>query len=485
MKSTNLALINIEAEGQASRSLVPFGMQQIGDSLGVVQRAPAAEMTDEMRKAVVAALGEGHSLSAQEFAALVSSASALPNPVAKDSFAWAAVAGPADVDRLMRAVMVYHRFNVQAVEISEKIGANDEFRKFVRQSSAHEETRLEELLDAERRHVDRIAGFMESVTSFADKATAVFANEDWTIGAVLVLTSAVSGFAHSRDILGSGWELSHSPSVECLDAVEAVRMELAYAARQVNESHGINLLSYSLSALSGVRRSLFDGGADFRTAMAVLGADEEDEGRLVTLAANVRYFMEAADRLEEALKSGGFAEGDVPAVTSHVLVRKYLMTAAEALDIPWETVRDQFVLRPSVAPSEIETFVDAIEKAAFSAKLENISKDRSQPIVNVTLAAEHYMYSRLYWIDAGQRVLASDPGVRLVDLRSILEMEPEIAGSTEVLTRAGAIDRTDMEELERHLEWLLAVYGLPVSNAAIERVIASKGEVLDDIVLLA
>ncbi|MCZ7862810.1 hypothetical protein O9X98_15650 [Agrobacterium salinitolerans] len=478
-KSTSLALIDIEAE-ERRRSVVPAEtVRKVVEVLGVVPQGHAVALEGELRTSVEAVLGEDVSLTALELAALRRSTEVLPLPAPEDSFVWNAVQKPVDVDPLVRAVMIYHRFNVQAVAVSEKIGANDAFRRFVRQFSGAEETELRTALGAERRHVDRINSFMEFVTHFVEKASTVFEGEEWTIGAVLVLTAAVGGFVHSRDALAPGWDLLMPPSDRCLDTVEGLRMELAYFAREARASHEIDLLRYSSSALSGVRRSLFDGGADFRAAISSLGVEEDDEERLVALAANIRAFIETHDRLVSALVENGYRESDLAAVTSHVLIRKYFMEASEASGVSWESVKN--ILRPrAVVPGEV--FADlmvSLENDTFSAKLDNISRDRGQSIVNVVLAAEHYVYSRLFWIDAGERVLSCDPGIRMMDLRSILEMEPEIHGNSEILARAGVVDRRDVEVLEQHLAWLIGVYGMPVPNAAINRIISSKGAALE------
>jgi hypothetical protein len=478
-KSTSLALIDIEAE-ERGRSLVPAEtVRKVGEVLGVIPRAIAVELDGELRTSVVAVLGDDVSLTELELAALRRSTDVLPLPAAVDSFVWGCVQKPSDVDPLVRAVMIYHRFNVQAVAVSEKIGANDAFRRFVRQFSGGEETELHIALESERRHVDRINSFMEFVSHFVEKASAVFDGDEWTIGAVLVLTAAVGGFVHSRDVLAPGWDLIMAPSDRCLDDVEGLRMELAYFAREVRESHAIDLLGYSSATLSGVRRSLFEGGADFRAAIASLDMKEDDEGRLVALATNLRAFIETHDRLVATLIENGYREGDLGAVTSHVLIRKYFMEASSASGVSWDSVRNILRPRASVRGEAFSNLMASLESDTFSAKLDNISRDRGQSIVNVVLAAEHYVYSRLFWIDAGDRVLACDPGIRMMDLRSILEMEPEIHGNSEILARAGAVDRRDVEVLEQHLSWLIGVYGMPVPNAAINRIISSKGAALE------
>ncbi|MCV9964444.1 hypothetical protein OIU34_21375 [Pararhizobium sp. BT-229] len=478
-KSTSLALIDIEAE-ERGRSLVSADtVRRVSEVLGVVPRVPAAALEGDLRVSVEAVLGEDVTLTDLELAALRRSTEALPRPAEADSFAWNSVKKPSDVDPLVRAVMIYHRFNVQAVAVSEKIGANDAFRRFVRQYSGAEDAELKTALEAERRHVDRISSFMEFVGAFVEKASEVFEGEAWTIGSVLVLTGAVGGFVHSRDLLSPGWRLLMAPSDRCLDEVEGLRMELAYFAREVQQSHGINLLGYSLSSLSGVRRSLFDGGADFQAAMSTFGVEEDDEARLVSLAGNVRAFIETYDRLCASLEENGYRESDLSGVTAHVLMRKYLMEAAEASGVAWDSVRDIVRPRAVVSGEVFAELMGSLENDTFSAKLDNISRDRGQGIANVVLASEHYVYSRLYWIDAGERVVSCDPGIRMMDLRSILEMEPEIHGNSEILARAGVVDRRDVEVLEQHLSWLIGVYGMPVPNAAINRIIASKGVALE------
>nr|WP_250808628.1 hypothetical protein [Neorhizobium tomejilense] len=478
MKSTSLALIDIEAEATGKRLVPATEVAKVSEALGIQVIDPPVAMDEETKAAVEAMMGKSVSMTASELAALRRSVRSLSAPCPPESFVWGAVEGPEDVERLMRAVIVYHRFNVQAVEISERIGANDEFRRFVRQCQSDGETPLAEALDAERRRVEHISSFMESLRAFVEKADKVFGKRDWPIGAILALTAAARGLAYSRQVLETGWDLPHEPSPECLDEIENLRIELAYAAGEVRDSHGLNLLGYSLSTLSGVRRSLFEGGADFGSALENLGVVEDGEERLLALAANIKAFMETCDRLGQALKDNGYTESQMADVTSMVLVRKYLMAGAEACGVEWGSVASLLSPLPGVAAEDMTALFAALEADRFSAKLASISEDRGQAITSVVLAAEHYVFSRQYWIDAGDRVLACDSGIRLMDIRAILEMEPEIHGNTEVLTHAGAMDREDVGKLEEHLEWMIGIYALPVSNAAIGKIVETRGKVL-------
>jgi hypothetical protein len=487
MNPTSLALIDIEAEAEAAASLPVPANTVVGAGLvlGVHAAQPPATVDEPTRSALDTILGEGQSISEQELAALRRAASVLRRPCDPESFVWRAVQGPTDIDRLMRAVVVYHRFNVQAVRISERIGANDEFRRFVRQAATDGGTTLAEALEQERRHVDRIASFMETLRGFMEKAEAVFGGRDWTIGAVLALAASAPGMIHSRQVLEHGWDLPHMPSDLCLDEVEGIRIDLTYIAGEVREAYGWNMLSYSLNALAGVRRALFDGGGDFRTALAGFGIEEEDDDRLIELAGNVRAFIEACGRLERVLEENGYGERHMPSVVSIVLLRKYLMAAAEAGGLEWRDVCEALTPRAAVDGAAVVALVTTLESDNFSAKLASISRDRGQYIENVILAAEHYVFSRQYWIDAGERVVVCDPDIRMMDLRAILEMEPEIKGNTEILSRAGAMDREDIVTLEDHLEWLVGVYALPVSNRAIARIVESRGAILGDLTRLS
>lgn len=479
MKSTGLALIDITAEGKGRRLVPASAVIEVGQSLAVKAKSRPAELSDGMKSAVEKLLGPQARPTLDEFATLTRALAALPPVAPRQSFVWSAVNGAADVERLIRAVVVYHRFNIQAVEISERIGANDDFRRFVRQCSMPEDTELKEALEGERRHVDRISAFMETVTAFVEKAAAVFDGRNWDIGAVLVLTGAVGGLVHSREVLVEGWDLLQTPSDMCLDTVEGLRMELAYLSREINDSHGVNLIDYADSSLAGIRRALFDGGADFRAALATFGIEEEEEAGVIRLATLAKSYLETYDKLVAAIEENGYRETDMPSLVSQVLLRKYFKAAAEAIGVDWLDVAETLTPRAVVSAQAMRTLIDALDADNFSAKLDNISRDRGQAIVNVVLAAEHYVYTRQYWIDAGDRVVSCDPGIRLMDVRSILEMEPEIQGSTEILSKVGAIDRMDIGALENHLDWLVGVYGLPVPNAAITKVIETFGDVLD------
>lgn len=478
MKPTNLALIDIAAEGSRRSVVTREAVDKVASDLGLSQAGDPAVMDEAARAAVVGLVGETAAdlMSAPEFEVLTSGLSRLPPSAPAESFVWGAVATPKDVDPLVKAVVVYHRFNAGAVEVSERIGANDEFRRFVRQSNAEPNDTLASVIETEQRYVDRIGTFMDGINAMIASAERVFPGGGWTIASLLTLTSAVGGLTHSAGSLGRGWNLLFTPTPRCLDEVEALRIELAYAGGQVNELCGLNLLKYSMPSLSGLRRSLFEGGADFEATLSSFGVDGADPDRVVAIAEGVRQFFDLCDRLDGVLTQGGYRAEDMPDVISHVVLRRYLAAAAEANGVEWSSVEEQLRPGSSVSPEAVAALLEALRAEGFSSKLESISRDKGQSIVNVLLAAEHYVYSRQYWIDAGKRVLAHDPEIRMVDLRAILEMEPEIHGNTEMLAKAGAICRADVDELEGHLEWLIAVYSLPLSNAAVSKIVATRGE---------
>ena len=131
-ETTDIANIDIEADEIGRPEIDAAMAARVAEALGV-DLAPKGEQTATGGALVPVSQFplSPASLRRHEFQAVVRGMARMPKPVHPGSFAWGSVEKPSDVDALVRAVHVYHSFNAQAVAISERVGANDELRRFV------------------------------------------------------------------------------------------------------------------------------------------------------------------------------------------------------------------------------------------------------------------------------------------------------------------------------------------------------------------
>jgi hypothetical protein len=483
MNKTDLSIINVDADAGRVKAISPIGdVSRVLAALGLDDDTapPSSALVPSSDVARWIGVDSVTAIGARGVDVLAAGISRLPSAAPADSFVWKAARTPAELETMMKAVVIYQRFNVGAVNVSERIGPNDEFRRFVRQSDAPGHKLLVDVLAAEQGQVDRIVGFVNAVSDFISIAQTVFDNESWNIGSLLALASSVGGLKHSRASLEAGWDLLMAPSSKCLDDIEELRMQLAYMGRKLKDCCGVNFLSYPQASLSGLRRSLIDEEADLAGALDPFNVHIDGDEAIVAFAADLRVFLTLCDRLNAVLADSGYREADTSALISQVLARRYLIAGAEANGVDWALVSDGFRFRSTVTGADMQALIAALETEEFSGRLDNMCQDRGEDVRTVLLAADHYIVSRQFWLDAGNRVVDLDAGLRLMDLRAILEVEPEIQGNSETLRSVGAICRADVADLEKHLAWLLALYDLPISNSDIDRIISNRGPINKD-----
>ena len=451
--------------------------------LGIFEDQDAAILSNEdaIRLAWLVPEGQSLDIPKAELDNLKISLESLPEMAHQDSIVWNTVSSPNDVNALMKAVITYQAFNVQAVKISEKIGANDAFRRHIRTSKKEPEEKLKGVIDYERDQIEKIASFSAALSAFLKDIESVFGHRQWTIGSILVLAAAKNGLKGLGYALKHGWELPDNIEQEFLDEVEKHRSVMSVYSERIFKSHNVNLLKYSMIALSGIKRGIYDEGADLHSALRVFGIDEQDDGKFVALASDVRSFFAAYNEIELTMQKAGVSGDSMGGVLSIVLFRRYLITAAKKIGLDWSILVDNLHPKSSVSKLDFVQFIGALDGDVFSAKLISISQDRGQLIENVLLAADQYVYTRQYWMDAAYRVLSADPEIRMIDIKAILDMEPEISANTQMLTDLGIIDRADVDQLEDYLIWMIAVYALPISSYAISKIIESRGDVIKQV----
>lgn len=483
MSSTDLAIVDMDAAAKP-RALVPLAVvRDVSESLAARPRAKLADLPRDRASLLTRLVrgGEGDDLRQDEAEVFLSAVRRLPPAAPDDSFVWNAAKTASDVHRLVSATVAYRRFNASAMAVSEAIGGNEDFRKFVRAYSGDGLTGLAQALEDARRHNDRITSFACLVSGFADDAAGLFASTEWTIASALVVTAAADGFRCMAEVFDAGWRLPSVPSAALLDAVAAFRGAMADHARVIRDRFGVDLMRYSPTTLSGLRRAVSGQAADLSAALSHLGIVADDPEELSLIAREAKGIADGLSAMEAALAEDGFGVSAADGVLAHALARRLLMRAADVVGVRWRDVADNLALASVVGGDDLRDFVTALDRDAFSAKLDAVSRDRSQALGDIVDAAERYVALREYWIAAGQRVIAVDPGIRMADVRSVLDLEPEVRASTEALSEIRAVGRKSVAELEDHLEWLIAVYGLPAPSDAIGEIITSRGAVLHEL----
>lgn len=476
MNTTNLAIVDIEADEIKKEPVNREMIERLSEGLALSAVRRPASLPEWQAEALASLVGKSFgSMSDGEVELLLRAASAVPMAAEADSFVWNAVKAPSDVERLKASVSAYRSFNPSAVELIEIVGENEDFKKFVRHFKPNPEIELQVVMNVERRQIDAISEFATKISDFTKVASGVFDTSSWTTAAVLSATGATAGLSHVRSILEPGWSLSVVPSGDILNKVEEGRFAFVSFAKSVKQSHGLDILGYSPAAVEGLRRGIFGEGTDFRAALAAFGVDEDREEALEVLASCFRGVFDASTRISEALSEAGLHATDFDAVMRLVVLRRYLKASAEALGVEWASVEGHFVPCAEVSAEKIAMFIEALGNESFSAKLESVSRDHSQSIGNVVTAAEQYVFAKRYWVNVGNRIVDVDPGIRMMDVSAALDMELELKTATREMRDAGAWKRSDVEELEAHLDWVMAVYGLPMSNDAVRTVMEGRG----------
>lgn len=474
-------LINIEAENDLPSIVAIEDIQKANTALGVVEENNLLCQSDIDKEGMswLSSNRDIH-LSASELSNLKIALSKLPTAADSDSFVWELVSSPKDVDRLIKAVMIYRAFNIKAVEISERIGANDAFRNYIRALDLPEETPLKKPVQQEQSQVVKIQSFLNSLSTFIENTSGVFNTEKWSIGALLILAAAKSGIGQLGYASKHGWDLPDNLSPIELDRIEVDRIKMASSARVIEDLYDVNLLKFSMDTLSGLRRGVFEEGVDLYYALLVFGIDERDEEKFINLTSHIRVFLSAYDDIKNTLSEAGANEQAIGGVISLIALRRYLIIACEKTGLEWSVYSQELTPKMKVRAEDFTKLSEALCKEDFSAKLASISQDRGHLIEKVLSAAEQYIFTKQYWIDAALRVIDADDGIRIMDLHAILDMEPDISASTQMLAKSGVINRSDVVKLERHLEWMMSVYALPITSSAISKIIESRAGVISD-----
>lgn len=420
------------------------------------------------------------SMSRADLDALRRAVSMLPDPEPEDSFVWNAIKSPEDVTKVAEAIVGYRQFDVAALVISDAMGANGQFRKVARLSRQPADMRIADLVAVERRSLEPVYGIVEGVDRVAEAMEGLFGRHDFTVGAAWSVLAAESAIRRALPMMSAGFVLPRPPRDHELEGLDRIRRRIVAAADAAKAACGVYPLEYSDGVLSGVRRSLSERRAgDFVFAVQALGGRVEGRERLSDAGRAFAAYFAAQDGFAEAAKAMGFAGEDLGTLLSHVMLRRCLRSGARSAGVEWAAVAEQLCARTDMDAEEAEDLVSRLCLPGLSGRLRGACKgDAGRSLAAVREAATRHATRKEYWLAAAVRVAAAAPGATLANVREVMDAEPQIDRYRSVLREYGALTRADVDPLERHLEWMISAYALPVPDEAVERVIETRAAII-------
>lgn len=419
------------------------------------------------------------SLSVKELEALRLSVGRLPEPEAPDSFVWNTIQRPDDVPVVAEAIVGYRRFDPAMVAVSEALGGNGHFRKFAKALRVEDTDRLEEHVDREIAAAAAMKEFMARMENAAVALKSVFGDREFTIAAALVAFGAAGAIAQAQHHYSSGFDISHDVSDEDLEALDGLRRKAVGAADAVKKACRVDPLLYSRNVLGGVRRSIAEKRAgDFVFAIEALGGKMETRERIQDAGRAFAIYLTAIDAFAAAAESFGVDPAQERALLARLLVRRHLRSAARKINVEWDTVREELELRPGLDPEAVRGFLESLDDPGLSGRLVAVCRDLSRKLVDVSQAAYRTATTREYVIEGGRRATEANKDITVGEVRRVIDGEPSLEEIREVLRTFGAVSRTDVEQLERHLEWMISAYALPVTDEAVVRIVETKAEII-------
>lgn len=404
----------------------------------------------------------------------------LPEPVSSSSFAWEVVKTPADVRKIVDAVVIYRRFNHAAVKLSEIMGNNDVVRKIIRLPEIDPETTLAGYLQGKKKNHDLVVSFFKRLADVKTVFQDMFKTDNLSINATVIAAAAAQTLPQSFEHMKFGFVLPVGVTDGAMGELDKMRRHLVSAAEKVKRMCGINVMKLSRPALAGVRRSLGDeSSGNFAFAVEGLGGRIEDDVHLVQLSqAFVSYFQQY-EIFWHTMKELGLEKEHEPQLLARLLLRRHFMSAARTAEIEWDYVSQELEVNLNADFDALQLFVTAFEAPGLSGQLKAVaSKTMDRPIDEAIAAARKHIVTNEYWMDVADRIVAFDPDIRFLDLRELLRMEPEIEAARASLHDVGANTSDDVDTLERHMDWMTMAFALPISDDAIERVVETRAEII-------
>jgi len=423
-------------------------------------------------------LGKEHvgAMTAREVDALRRGVSRLPEPEGEESFVWSAIRSPDDVPHVAEAVVGYRRFDPHWLDLSDAMGANAHFRREIRALRTPRDVTLASFVKRGTEAADAIDGLRARITSLSEAMARVFEAEGFTLAAGLTVLGAADGLGA---LSGSGFQIGRLPEDEDLALLDGLRRRAVVASEAVRKICGVEPLRYSDGSLSGVRRSIMDKRpGDFLFAVEALGGTLGDREALSEAGKAFLVYFAACGAFSEQARELGYAAPDEPSLVARLSVRRCLRSAAREAGVEWTSVAGFLSLKAEIGSGPFTSFIEEIGMPGLSGRLLAVSKDRSRTLDEVAEAARKVVVTKRYWLAAGERVLAVRPAATLGEVREVMDAEPSVSKWRDALKEVGAITRADVDALERHLEWMVSAYALPIPDEAMERIVETRAAIV-------
>jgi len=420
------------------------------------------------------------SMTPAEAEALERGIAKLPQPEPETSFVWEAIRNPDDIPPVSEAVVNYRNIDPQAVVVSDAMAGNTHFRRYISKIDADEDVSVAGHIEEERKVLSGITAFIRNLDKLSAALSSLFADVDYPVDAALVALAAGDALEKSLPLVSEEFALTKRPSEEELEVLDRLRRKVVANAECARKATGVFPLGFSSAALSGVRRSISRKSAgDFVFAVEALGGSVKGRERITDGGRAFMEYFAASREFADAVADFGYAPRDEAALVSHILVRRQLKSAAKSLEVKWEDVGHLFFVNPDITKATFKRHVAALRVPGLSGKLSSVCGDRSSTLSEVREAAYRNTVQREFRLEAGTRVCEAVPDITVGRLKQFIEVEPLIDEARATLLKFGVSTRDEVEVLERHLEWMISAYALPVPDEAIEKIIATRGKVLD------
>ena len=444
-------------------------------------REAKADLSDPAMRSLEQWLGVDavRSMGSADVEALRRAVSMLPEPEPADSFVWDAIRSPEDVTRVAEAVVGYRQFDIAALVISDAMGANGQFRKAARHARQSADTRIADMVERERKSLVPVYQLVEGADRLSEALEALFGRKEFTVGAAQSVLAAAGAVSIALPMMTAGFVLPRQPHDHELEGLDRLRRRIIAASDSAKAACGVVPLEYSDGVLSGVRRSISERRAgDFVFAVQALGGRVEGRDRLADAGRAFAAYFAARDGFAEAAAALGFGPEHHGALLSHALLRRCLRSGARAAGVDWPSVAGELAARVDLGSEEAAEAMRRFVMPGLSGRLRAACKDLRREISQVREAASRFATRKEYWLAAAARVASAAPGATLANVREVMEAEPQIDRFRNVLRDFGAVTRADVDPLERHLEWMISAYALPVPDEAVDRVVETRAGII-------
>lgn len=411
----------------------------------------------------------------------------LPKPAEKHSFVWNIISGPKSIRKALQAISDVKSFDNQTVVISDKIGANNDFREAIVHFGEGKDVMLRKIIGKIRENVAGLRSFVDRIEYLRGRVETMFKVDDLTVEAFLCIFAAAPSIVASERFINESVSISKYPQGDILSKLESIRGKVVEASNRVKAICGVAPILFSETALSGAVRSVKHmRPGDFVYVIEALGgALEGDENIENAIQAFVEY-IESYNKMKSEIIDWGYGEDEIPALISYALIQRHLKAAAEELDIDFSRVEFFFRLNmPIDAKDEdkknyrddLMQFFKEIEKDGVSGRLMAICGDKQSMMSKVYSIIYKATVEREYLLQVGQRIVDVYTEVTVGEVIDVISREDDLRKANEEIRKFGVHTPDDLAKLEAHVDWSIAANSLPVPSEAIVKLVELRGQV--------